>query len=651
MNNSSISAKYRDPDLVVTRLDQRTKILTRLIDNKNVPSIKPKNNPTIHYLQQEYNHVTDQIAQLEHQPLLDPMKVLPLELCADIIKEIIDDDSPVNILLDLTTVSMCWCNILMSLPSLWTIVVFDSAKDDYLAKAAVGLSLSGTCDLSVRLTIPVEQWPEFSPIILPESGRVVSLQMQGPHLNTSDSEKILHNFGGLSVLKILELPTEYNSDHFDSRSMNVDFEKMPLLGQIIGPRPEPLEYSCSRFLRMRIITIPTITQDMVNVWAKLPNLIDLTIFERGNLPDYSPETLNLSLLSVKRFWYYGGRSERALNLLGPNLTSITVQLFDFREVLGILARFPQMHTLALIVLGPFDHGETVTGPSPSAHSSLKVLKIRGNSYDHTNTTELHEAISSWAPVYQALIDILPCVGILVLEYGVFVDETWSYISSLNQLHELTVSNCSFHLSNSQSLVTMENLSSVRWSVLPDSVVVFSKIMAPNLRSLHMDATAAEWMSMDADAANHSISETAFPNLASLNMFIAKYLLWNIGVYKNLREMVLYTPFPYMDVSDLMVRSDILEAVLIRPSDFPALERIELPDLPFECDILLLMLERKNIYAQPGISPIKTLVLKNPPSYHLLYPIATLLRGKFPDREPNVAFSLDAVRHRIFSESS
>ncbi|KIM20891.1 hypothetical protein M408DRAFT_29997 [Serendipita vermifera MAFF 305830] len=644
MNHSIASIKYRDSDLIVNLLAQRTKILTRLIDNRNVPSMKPQNDSTIRYLQKEYNHVTERIAQLEYQPLSDPMKVLPLELCADIIEEAVTSPSahsPVDNLLDLTTVSRLWRDILMSLPTLWTSIVFDSTEGDYLAKAAVCLFLSGACDLRVTIAVPFKLWPEISPIILAESGRIVYLQITYPPLDTGDSEKILHDFESLSVLKTLFLPTEYSSRTFESHPRNIEFEKMPLLSNILGTCPEPLEYLCSRFVNSRTFRVPAITQDMVDVWATFPDLNDVYINEYGVLPGYSPKTFELSLPSVQVFKYHGRALERALNLLRPNITSITVEVHEFRQVLDILGRFPRIYHLGLIVSRTFNSREVTIGITQTSYRSVERLEIRGDTYYRTDTAEPEDAINSWGLLYRALISILPCVKMFVLADWLFTNDTWLYISSLEQLHVLIVSDCRFHLSNSQSVVTMEYLSYISWSVPSDSVVILSKIMAPSLLTLEVKVIADELV---VDAMVFSIPETAFPNLVSLTVILAKSLSWNTGVYKNLRELRLQSRFSYK--ADLMIRSDILETILMSPRDFPVLDTIELAGSLFEGDILLLMLERKNIYAQPGISPIKTIVMYKPIPYRLLYPITTLLRGKFPDREPNVAFSLDAVGQQL-----
>ncbi|KIM32771.1 hypothetical protein M408DRAFT_20123 [Serendipita vermifera MAFF 305830] len=658
MNNSTIAGKNTTSDLVVNLHTQRTKILARINQNKDIAGPNLANDNTIRRLEREYNDVTDQIAQLERQPSSDPMRVLPLELCADIINEALDRYPSVDKLLDFTTVSRRWCNILMSLPTLWTTIVLDSHIADYLAKAATGLRLSGACELSVIISISFEMWREVSPIILAESGRIVSLHIY-LLVTMAESEKILNEFGGLPVLKTLQLPLTTNYTRpYNNPPPIIEYEKMPLLSEITGLKPEPLESSCSRFVKSREFRLPMITQDMVNVWAKLPNLVDLTIYEDVS-PDYWPKRFDSALLSVRRFKYYGMAMERALNLLGPNVRSITVEVSEFGQVLDLVGRFPRLDEFGLVLSESFRYGEMPKETIPTAHHSIETLSIHGPAYDRTYIAD-HEGVAIlWRSIYQALVDILPFVRTLYLEYGLFVDVTWSYISSLKHLQGFRAFNCILHCLHSQNIVTMESLSSAIWSVapwsrlpwsmLPDSIVFFSKIMGPNLRSLRVDVTQEGGMSTEADSTAYIILENAFPRLASLTIIFAKSVPWNIGVHKNLRELVLNQE--YDDLISLMTRNDILEIILMRPRDFPALETVQLTGFHFESDILLLMLERKNIYAQPGISPIKTLTLRTPTPYHLLCPITTLLRGEFPDREPNVAFSLEAVRERIFDESS
>ncbi|KIM32772.1 hypothetical protein M408DRAFT_20124 [Serendipita vermifera MAFF 305830] len=649
MNNYTIAGEKTTSDLTVNLHAQRTKILARIRENKDIPGTNLANNDTIRRLEREYNDVTDQIAQLERQPSSDPMKVLPLDLWADIIKEAVNKYSLVDDLLDLTTVSRHWCNTLMSLPTLWTTIVLDSTIGDYLAKAVIRLCLSRACELTVVIRISFKIWREVSPIILAESGRIGSLRIYPPPSNLAECEKILTDFECLPVLKTLRLSNTYASPHDGPPLWIIEFEKMPLLNEIEGSIPGHLEHLCSRFVKSRQFILPMITQDIVNVCAKLPNLVDLSIHEEDVSLDYWPKRFESALLSVRRFTYYGMAMERTLTLLGPNVSSVTVEVSDFRQVLNLLGHFPRLYELTLLLSRSFRYGGVSNEAIPTVHPAIENLSIRPVYYQ-TDNIDYEEAVASLGSLYQALADILPYVESIHLNDTLFVDATWSYISSLKHLQKIFYSNCTLHLSQQYSIVTMESLSRITWSGLSDSFAIFSRIIGPDLRNLYMNINPDGWIAKENNETSYLISDDAFPSLASLSLWLTKSFPWSIGIHKNLRELILSHDF--QDMNPLMTRNDILETILMRPRDFPALETVELTGgLPFEYDILLLMLERKNIYAQPGISPIKKLIWGIPVLYHLLYPVTTLMRGLFPDREPNVAYSLEAVRQRIFDESS
>ena len=157
---------------------------------------------------------------------------------------------------------------------------------------------------------------------------------------------------------------------------------------------------------------------------------------------------------------------------------------------------------------------------------------------------------------------------------------------------------------------------------------------------------------DFDAENiprYTIPEEVCGNLAFLTIMIQGSVLWNLGLQSNLRELGIYNSFDHLTPSTSL--SYILEAILMRPGDFPLLEQITMTGNFLEWDLLILMLERKNIYAPSGVVRVKTIVLAEGPTYHLLYPITTLLQGMLPQRYANVMYSLEAIGERMWNGSS
>ncbi|PVF92174.1 hypothetical protein CPB86DRAFT_681094, partial [Serendipita vermifera] len=75
-----------------------------------------------------------------------------------------------------------------------------------------------------------------------------------------------------------------------------------------------------------------------------------------------------------------------------------------------------------------------------------------------------------------------------------------------------------------------------------------------------------------------------------------------------------------------------------PTSYPSLEGITLGGCP-EWDILMIMLERRNLLQEPGIKRITRFRLDSPCSSEILRIINTLLQGKWPHRPSNRDLSL------------
>ncbi|PVF93221.1 hypothetical protein CPB86DRAFT_129006 [Serendipita vermifera] len=76
----------------------------------------------------------------------------------------------------------------------------------------------------------------------------------------------------------------------------------------------------------------------------------------------------------------------------------------------------------------------------------------------------------------------------------------------------------------------------------------------------------------------------------------------------------------------------------RPESYPSLEEIELEECP-ELDILIIMLERRNLLQGPEIKKIKRISFQSPCSLSIQRVISTILGGKWADRPSNEDLSL------------
>lgn len=68
----------------------------------------------------------------------------------------------------------------------------------------------------------------------------------------------------------------------------------------------------------------------------------------------------------------------------------------------------------------------------------------------------------------------------------------------------------------------------------------------------------------------------------------------------------------------------------------------------EWDILILMLERRNLVAHQGTASIKFMNFDGLLPYKLLYSITRLLNGKFAERPPLEEFSIEAIGSQLWN---
>lgn len=82
----------------------------------------------------------------------------------------------------------------------------------------------------------------------------------------------------------------------------------------------------------------------------------------------------------------------------------------------------------------------------------------------------------------------------------------------------------------------------------------------------------------------------------------------------------------------------IKAIACRPDSYPSLEEIELGECP-ELDILMIMLERRNLLQGPGIKKIRQISFPSSCSNSIRKIISTLLAGKWAERPSNKDISL------------
>jgi hypothetical protein len=128
-------------------------------------------------------------------------------------------------------------------------------------------------------------------------------------------------------------------------------------------------------------------------------------------------------------------------------------------------------------------------------------------------------------------------------------------------------------------------------------------------------------------------------VTSLSLTMEHPIYWDLASFPAVNQVHLM---------DSIWNSDFLEQLLLRPNECPKMEHLTISGRFCEWDVLLLMLERRNFATTPGVSSIKSIKFDSEPSLKLIYPISSLLRGKFLTDMRIADFSLRSMAKRMFN---
>jgi hypothetical protein len=317
------SLKDNIPDIQV----RQAIILKKIEAFKRSTGAKSLQGYVIRQLQQQYNDFVDQIALQKPNPLPDPIENLPPELWQDIIEPVLEGDYPVDVLLELVSVSQRWCNALISLPRLWRKIVLDDRKHDYLAKAVMGLHLSRPCEIYVFIYLSKDSWQDVLSFIKSEANRIRLLYLDARE--QSYVQEILTQLQDMPILKEIFIPhlryTELRDVHLEALGL----KHIPDLQVLEGP-----SISIDSELWGHLITSYTTSdakRETLEQCGKLPNLRSLVIFGWLNSDPLSTR-LNVPLPHVTNFLCRSVRFNLLMSSLGAGLTRLSIETQGFTSV-------------------------------------------------------------------------------------------------------------------------------------------------------------------------------------------------------------------------------------------------------------------------------------------------------------------------------
>ncbi|KIM21833.1 hypothetical protein M408DRAFT_29217 [Serendipita vermifera MAFF 305830] len=602
----------------------------------------------IHQLQQDFNNLLDEESEWTPDPLPDPFTILPPELWPNIIPGHVEE------VLNLTLVSPEWRQIICSIPSLWTTVILNKATPDCLARAVTCIHLSRPLKLYISIGAPLEAWKQIAPIIIGETHRIHALT-----LNNIDHEQgvaIVTAFDSLPALKSIRFPFNYrHRRHFFQR---------PWLEDESGYDPAwvtPQLCIEGNLIEPKRVTIGRFDEQTVEFVTKFSGIEHIELYDE-DLQRKPPiqKSPNSLLPSITTLSYWGSDVTRVFQYTGHNLTNLDteIDLYNIPSLLNNLVQFPVLDRLFLQVNQVTKDGVEYNETSNNSLRSVKSLKLRfmARSFwaSDTTTQELLEAIDSHAELLILIFDLLteqmPLVEKVDLSEEFRFGPAFGYIRTLRNLKSLSL-DPTVPIISGRRCVTPEF---ERLATLPYRIPAMSMdwIQHQSLRYLSISPPGSpDPSSSQTESDNtqpwYSVSSTPIPTVTSLDLSILKPLFFNFGYFPNLTSIGFYG---YLNQLGLICISDFLEELILQPRRWPSLESINLSGHWVEWDLVILMLERRNVVSRGAVKAITSLGYFGDLPYKLSYPISQLFRGKFSERIPLSEYSVDAVGKTLWNRN-
>lgn len=623
----------------------------------------------IHDLKEIYNELINQENNMVIGRLPDPLHTLPPELWPSFLPQTASE------LLYLTLVSNRWRDTILSIPILWSNINMDWRQEDYLSQVALGFTCSAPLNVHLTVDLPLEIWKEVAPMIVTERDRITSLNISTSPRGSKpeDAFEVLSDFGNLPNLTALYLPEPYGHPELLSSRINFVCHRYPVDDMLLARMPQLSYFSgclltteqleSPIFRNFKIVYIRILDQDTIIALQKLSYLKNLHLIEE-EAPDESRQSLPNSLLAsvstIESFRYYGHLFPRALRYIGSNLRQLNATHISLRqvpEVLVALQFFPRLCHLYLHINQIADDEFNIRPLHFPIISSLTALQLyfTVTRQFHQDQTLLARSKQARSQLFKLCISMMPAVEELAIYGEDSESASVEYIQSLRTLKDLIFTRDMAGKNSLPPLVLSDSpLESVTWhGKLPEDGIL-DLLRSPTLQKLSIvpDSLISEYPYLSVKGSptilpRFRTSVNLLPNLTTLSLTLDRRLAWDLSVFPKLKTLEFIN---FIDHYSIIMAGDILEDLALQPNVCPELDNIHFRGNYVEWDLLILMLERRNLASTPRTTRIKSIHIDREIGYKLLRPITELLGGKFPHRDPLVEYSAIAIGRLIWNST-
>ncbi|PVF94699.1 hypothetical protein CPB86DRAFT_630554 [Serendipita vermifera] len=580
-------------------------------------------------LKESYNRVIGALHDRKIRGRFDPMERLPLEIITKILLEASNanhrwfSSRDMEAVLSLTMVSRRWQNFILSEPLLWNTLWLENQYDGH-AIISLQLQLSRDLPLILKAHFPPLYWDNWENIL-------IELTKHRDRIETIECAKLFERAGSISrgcsnTLELLDylgpLPNlrhlvAHSDWSSDLSRVNTILQRFPDIKQISGIpfTAHDLRSLGERKLNMHTLETCATPRTVLSMIGSLGNLQKITFIddsplshqESGQEENSLEEPSLISPLEWTQLGYYQDRPKifTCLPYCFYNLVvlDVTVDLRTLYDLLRCIYQFAKLSRVHIVVFPPYN-GETLPPSDICANMRVQSLEFSITSsrwFDASDTTGesgqilqimqlprlLHHAMPKTASYRLTIYDWPQLFPTFLVGEWFIGEELW-----------LKLIKCSFKTRIDIQIPCL--VKSLTLDILGhmDLIPYFSSSFLKSLLLLRgwlpeekMPPTNSQTVNLDSWPALESISiETGM-------------VQWGKYSLDFLRRVDIIEVESDLDL-ECRVTSFIRELAYC-PNSYPSLEEIKLNECP-EWDILVIMLERRNLLAGPSIQRIQNL---------------------------------------------
>ncbi|KIM30099.1 hypothetical protein M408DRAFT_22508 [Serendipita vermifera MAFF 305830] len=593
---------------------------------------------------------------------LDPIKRLPSEIVVRCVQESLSADNYSSRLLELTSISKEWQDLLFSTSILWTEVHIDWTYHDLLARIALFVHLSrGVPICLIVWDKPAAEWNVVGKLLIPcrisaltiRSGYKSSesmAQKASRYINTFTN--ISNSLNALPVLKSLA---------FD-RSLQLEASQLKRLalppGAFISTRIGLIGLSNSFNgedypMVINLISFENLGSCLVALGSfsslKTLSMVTTRTPLQGDSPNLPPANKFPRLVDLSYSQLYSTNIDHLIRSSAPTLVRLSLHttVSDIEEVINLLGLIINLEELSLQIRATWD---PVIAGFVARHAqvpSLQRLGLRIHDPQEYISSDGRHSLSS---LFSALSILYPGVTSLSVDgISLRIPYVLSYIRTLSRIDSLSCQDVfdTLPYTHDITLPTLTMLST-------NSPDILRYIRTPNLLRLELSSVTSSLQLKDLDlrrlvkllirssqiaALTHPLDPEEYPNLAELYMDFGRvphdWVQTSLLVLRKITITSNLSPGPHGNI--------FCVSLLYNPELLPSLQQVFLSDF-VEWDLLFLMLKRCN-FGLKGVQKIRSFTVPFIP-FEFRRHLSLLLEGQKSQEDFEYDASLEATRSLV-----